>query len=236
MDAPTTLQLPFGFALEAHWEYHAWLMFTIWIVLVPGIVLLTRYGKPPPSREGIPKGSPRLGRKLYWFTVHRLGLSLLAFSSLCGGSIALLVNGGLSATIHAVFGIATVVLGILQLVSARLRGTHGGPDAFTQSATNATVGRGDHYDMSPQRRWFEAYHKIVGYFTVALALGAVVTGLSQYWTSSLAIGLGLALSIWVVTMIVLEARGFHHDTYLSNFGTGARHPFNKLRIDQMNGD
>lgn len=39
---------------------------------------------------------------------------------------------------------------------------------------------GDHFDMTPRRRWFEAYHKTAGYFTMMLAVGAVATGLSQY--------------------------------------------------------
>ena len=221
----------FGVTLTAHWSLHAWLMVAIWIVLVPGVLVLTRFGKPPPSPEGIPKGSARFGRKLLWFTAHRAGLFLLVVASVIGGCIALLAGG--DGTLHGVFGIATIGLALVQLLSARLRGSHGGRDA---SAGEATFSRGDHYDMSPRRRWFEACHKIVGYFTLGIALAAVATGLAQYWLTGIAIVIAVAVPLLLLAAVMLEARGFRHDTYLSNFGTGRHHPFNKARIEDMSGE
>ncbi|RUV63624.1 MAG: hypothetical protein EOS23_03575 [Mesorhizobium sp.] len=234
-DAPIPLfEAWFGVSVPPHWDLHAWLMFAIWIVFIPAVVALTRFGKPPPSVSGIPKGSPMFSRKLLWFTVHRVGLFVLIAASLVGGLIAVAAAGGVGNTLHGVFGIGTLILGVLQIVSARWRGSHGGRDPV-QGTSDPVFTRGDHYDMSPRRRWFEAYHKTVGYFAMVSAIGAVATGLSQYWITSIAITLGLVVVFWVVIAVVLEAIGFRHDTYLSNFGTGAHHPFNKARIDRLSG-
>jgi MFS family permease len=226
----------FGFVFAAHWNLHAWLMVMIWIILIPGVIVLTRFGKPPPSPEGIPKGSARFGRKLFWFTAHRTGLFLLVIASVIGGVVALVASGGVSGTLHGIFGVGTIGLALLQLLSARLRGTHGGRDACSSGTGEPTFSRGDHYDMSPHRRWFEACHKILGYFTLAVALAAVATGLSQYWLPGLAIFIAVFVLLLVTVAIVLDAKGYRHDTYLSNFGTGRHHPFNKARIDEMSGE
>jgi hypothetical protein len=222
-----------GTVFVAHWNYHAWLMFTIWIVLVPASLLLTRFGKPTPSLTGIPKGSPKLGRKLFWFTTHRVGLSVLVMVSVLGGSIAVAASGGFSATLHSVFGIATVFLGGMQIASAWFRGSHGGRNTVQSIAVDYLAQRGDHYDMTARRRWFEAYHKTVGWLTVACALGAVTTGLSQYWVPGIGFTLAALALLFGLVAVVLEARGYRHDTYLSNFGTGAHHPFNNKRVEEM---
>jgi hypothetical protein len=221
------------FGTTGHWNYHAWLMFTIWIVLVPAVLLLTRFGKPAPTREGIPKGSAKLGRKLFWFTMHRTGLSALAMASVVGALIAIAASGGFSATLHSVFGIATVVLGAIQIISAWFRGSHSVSKAVASGAADLPAPRGDHYDMTARRRWFEAYHKTVGWVTVASALGAVTTGLSQYWVSGMGAVMASLAVLYALTAVFLEARGYHHDTYMSNFGTGAHHPFNRQRIELM---
>ncbi|RWB35836.1 MAG: hypothetical protein EOS50_01380 [Mesorhizobium sp.] len=226
----------FGLSILPHWHLHAWLMFAIWIVLVPAVVALTRFGKPPPSAVGIPKGSPKFGRKLYWFTLHRVCLFVLTVISVVAGLMAVTASNGFSGTLHAVFGIGTLVLGALQVVGARWRGTHGGRDPEQGTPNRPVFTRGDHYDMTLRRRWFEACHKTVGYFALVCAIGAVATGLSQYWIFGIAIALGFVVACWLVIAIVLEAKGFRHDTYLSNFGTGAHHPFNKARIDTISGD
>ncbi|BCH08421.1 hypothetical protein MesoLj131c_26790 [Mesorhizobium sp. 131-3-5] len=221
------------FGTTAHWNYHAWLMFTIWIVLIPAVLLLTRFGKPAPTLEGIPKGSAKLGRKLFWFTMHRVGLSALATASVVGGLVAIAANGGFSATLHSVFGIATVVLSVMQIVSAWFRGSHGVSKTVASVTAEPPATHGDHYDMTARRRWFEAYHKTVGWVTVASALGAVTTGLSQYWVSGMGTVMASLAVLYALIAVVLEARGYRHDTYMSNFGTGAHHPFNRQRIEEM---
>lgn len=234
--AEWTMELKNALEFTAHWDRHAWVMFTIWIILVPFVVVITRFGKPRPSAEGIPKASPKLGRKLLWFTLHRAGLFLLTLASLFAGLIAIAANGGLSTSLHAFFGNTTIALGLLQLVSAWLRGTHGGRDPSISTPDQPAFIPGDHYDMSPRRRWFEAVHKTVGYFTLVSALGAVATGLAHYWIMAIAIGLGLVVPLWAAIAIALEAKGLRHDTYLANFGTGNHHPFNKSRMDELTGD
>ncbi|PBC03724.1 hypothetical protein [Mesorhizobium sp. WSM3860] len=232
MDLPQSLYDEV-FGTRPHWIYHAWVMFTIWIVLIPAVLLLTRFGKPAPSPIGIPKASAKLGRKLFWFTMHRFGLSVLAMASVVAGAIAIAASGGFSGTLHSVFGIATLVLGAMQIVSAWFRGSHGVRNPAGSMNNEPPVPSGDHYDMTARRRWFEAYHKTVGWLTLACALGAVATGLSQFWVPGVGVVLTLLAVLYALIAVVLEARGYRHDTYMSNFGTGAHHPYNEKRIEEM---
>ena len=87
--------------------------------------------------------------------------------------------------------------------------------------------------MTPQRRWFEAYHKTTGYFAVVMALGAVTTGLSEYWMPVIAVGVFIVILVALVLAVLLQGRGHNHDTYNSVYGTHPEHPFNKHRYGRM---
>jgi hypothetical protein len=127
------------------------------------------------------------------------------------------------------FGLLTVAMGCLQVISALLRGTHGGKYYNNADLNNPASWRGDHYDHTPRRRAFEAYHKTSGYFTSFFAVGAVGSGLMQYSMPVLT-GLMFLLPLaYLATWIFLEFIGRHHDGYRAVHGYGMEHPYNKER-------
>lgn len=228
---PSEMYLAFlGRTIPVHWAYHATLMTFAWFVLVPAGVLAVRFFKAKPQAYGINKiGIGSLHPTLLCWTIHFVTLYGAIGMSLLSMSMALLVNGGFSGTMHALWGIAAVAFGCLQIVSAWFRGTHGGRYVPGSNPDDPATWHGDHFDMTPRRRWFEAYHKTTGYIALVLALGAVTTGLMQLWIPWLAIALGFMLPGLLVAFIVLEGKGFHHDTYHSVYGTHPSLPYNRAR-------
>ena len=233
-EIPTEGRIPLlDIAVAIHWDNHAVLMFAIWFVLVPAAVMFLRFGKIEPSPWGIPRGTSKWAWPELCWTVHKLALYGAIAIALAGAGLAMLLSGGFSGTLHSWFGAGTLLLGALQVVSAWFRGSHGGrKDAKSDPDDPATWG-GDHYDMTPQRWWFEAYHKTAGYFALFLAGGAVVSGLSQYWMPGIAIALALVVFAALVLAVVLQGRGYNHDTYSSVYGNHPDHPFNRRRFARM---
>jgi hypothetical protein len=231
-EIPTDGYLPFlADPIPIHWDNHAILMFGIWFLLVPAAVMLLRFGKIPPATYGIPRGTPKWAWPELPWTLHKLSLYAAIVLAVGGAGFAMMLSGGFSGTQHAWFGTATIVPVLLQGLSALFRGSHGGrKDPGANPEERSTWG-GDHFDMSPQRRWFEAYHKTAGYFTIALAIGAVASGLSQFWMGGLAVAMVIVIIVALILMVVLQARGHHYDTYRSVYGNHPEHPFNKTRQD-----
>ena len=219
--------------IAIHWENHALLMFGIWFLLVPALVILLRFGKIPPSTYGIPRGTSKWAWPELPWTLHKHLLYTAIVLALGGAVFAMLLSGGFSGTLHAWFGSAAILLGTLQGLSAWFRGSHGGrKDPQADSEDRATWG-GDHFDMAPRRWWFEAYHKTGGYFTLAMALGAVATGLAQFWIPAIATAMFLVILTAFLLAIILQGRGHNHDTYQSVYGSHPEHPFNKRRYGRM---
>jgi hypothetical protein len=235
-DIPTTYLGPFGWVLTIHWSYHAWGMACIWGVLAPAIILAIRFAKPRPRLQGTPHDSPKFGRELWWWTLHRYGFYVLMILSILGGAVAVTMSGGVSGSPHSVLGITTVLIGAFQVVVAWFRGTHGGKHGAKSDPNDPATWRGDHYDMTRRRRWFEAYHKSAGYLALATALGAISTGLTIYWVPSIYIMLVVTLPVMFAVFVILEARGFRQDTYQSLFGNHPDHPYNKANAVNINPD
>ena len=227
---PTEIYLGFlGITIPVHWEYHAILMVSVWFILVPLCVIVIRFGKPKPTFNGITVKVSIKNLVWWWFTVHKYGLILAVCLSLAGLVVALTASKGFSGSLHSFFGISTIVLGCLQVVSGWLRGVHGGRNYYTADPNNPATWRGDHYDMTPRRRKFEAYHKTAGYFAMFTAVGAVATGLMQYPIPALA---GVILAVGVIALVVsvvLEYKGFRYDGYRAAHGYNPEHPFNQAR-------
>lgn len=215
--------------VEIHWDYHAYLMTAVWFILVPLAVLVLRFFKTKPTPNGIQKGTSNFDPKLICWTVHVWVLYPAIAIALAGMVVALVVSGGFSGSLHAVFGIATIFLGCMQVVSAWFRGTHGGERGVDSVPNDPATWRGDHYDMTARRRWFESYHKTAGYFTLALALGAMASGLMQFWMPVIGIALGLVLMAVLFLSVFLEGKGYRQDTYRSVYGNHPNHPYNKAR-------
>jgi hypothetical protein len=217
--------------IDIHWDNHAMVMFGLWFVLVPAAMIAIRFGKPRPTIYGIPRGTRKLDRRLLWWTVHYYFLYATIILSICAGAFAVYLSGGFSATLHAYFGIGAILMGALQIVSAWFRGSHGGKQGEYSNPDDRSTWGGDHFDMSAQRRWFEAYHKTAGYFAITLAIGAVVSGLSQFWMPVLAAAFSVVIVVTMVLAVVMQGRGYHYDTYRSVYGNHPEHPFNKSRQD-----
>lgn len=233
-DIPVEGRIPFiDMVIPIHWENHAMLMFGIWFVLVPFAVMFLRFGKIAPSTWGIPRGTPKWAWPELCWTVHKRLLYLAIFLMLGGAGFAIILTGGFSGSLHGWFGLATIALGVLQGVSAWFRGSHGGrKDPGADPALRATWG-GDHFDMTPQRRWFEAWHKTAGYFALFCAGGAVATGLSQFWLPGIAAALAVVVGGGLVLAVILQGRGHNHDTYMSVYGTHPDNPFNRRRFQPL---
>jgi hypothetical protein len=144
-----------GTTIPIHWDYHAILMVGIWFVLVPLCILSIRYGKPKPRPHGIMVEIRLSNIEWWWFSMHKFGFYVAIGLSLVGLTVALTVSRGFSGSVHSMFGILTVVFGCLQILSAWLRGKHGGRYYFTADPNDPATWRGDHYDMTPRRKRFE---------------------------------------------------------------------------------
>ena len=130
-----------------------------------------------------------------------------------------------------VFGLLAVTLGVVQVFAGMLRGKHGGKYYYTADPNNPETWFGDHYNMTPRRRIFEAYHKNAGYIAGLLALGAVASGLMQYPLPWL-LGVVVFLILLVLAVAaVLDYKGLRYDGYKAAHGTDPEHPFNKERKD-----
>lgn len=222
---PKEFAVPFlGIQMEAHWPLHALLMFSTWFVLAPISILAMRYLKPKPREYGVPNAGS------YFFSrMHFLGLQTAIALSLLGGGIAFLVSQGFSGSLHSYFGASTILFGTMQVISAWMRGTHGGKYGHGANPDDPSTWHGDHYDMTPRRVWFEAYHKASGYFTVVMAFGAVLTGLSQYWIAPIAWAAVTLFFTYGIVVVIAEGRGMRFDTYRSVYGTHPDHPGNRMK-------
>lgn len=227
---PTEVHFDFlAVTIPIHWNYHAILMVGVWIVLVPLCIITIRYGKPKPTLNGIREQVRLKNAVWWWFSVHKFGLYLAVVLSLAGLAAALTVSRGFSGSVHAIFGIMTIVLGCLQVISGLLRGTHGGRNYHTAVPDDPSTWRGDHYDMTPRRRKFEAYHRTAGYFTGFFAVGAVASGLMQYPMPVLGAVILIIALFALLLCIVLEYKGLRYDGYRAAHGYNPEHPYNQER-------
>ncbi len=216
---------------KIHWDLHAYLMFVTWFVLVPLGIMAIRFLKPKPTLWGIPRGVGKFDPLFIFWGLHTWSLYAAIALSIIATAIAIFVSNGFSGSLHSYFGIGTVLVGALQIVSAWQRGSHGGRNHINSDPDDPATWRGDHYDMTTRRRWFEAYHKTGGYFAILLALGAVATGLMQFWMPVIAVVLVFILAGAFVLIIVMEGYGYRQDTYRSVYGNHPDNPFNKMRKD-----
>jgi len=214
-----------GRTIEIHWNYHAILMAGIWLFLVPLCITVIRYGKPKPTEFGVRTQVSLWNREWWWFSIHKYGLYAAVLLSLCGLAVALVVSKGVSGSVHSILGLLTILMGCLQAISGMLRGTHGGKFYYKALPDDPSTWRGDHYDRTPRRRIFEAYHKTAGYF----AIGAVGSGLMQYPMPVLATTVLCLPFVFLAVWVILEYQERRHDGYRAVHGFGLEHPYNKER-------
>ena len=218
-----------GRTIEIHWDYHAFLMAGIWMIMVPLCITVIRYGKPRPTEFGVRRRVSIRHVEWWWFNVHKYGLYAAVILSLGGLAVAITVSKGFSGSIHATLGMATIVAGCLQVVSGLFRGTHGGKYYHSADPNDPATWRGDHYSRTFRRRLFEAYHKTTGYFTLLFAVGAVGSGLMQYPMPIFAMVLMAVPIVFLGAWVWLEFIERRYDGYRAVHGYGLEHPYNKER-------
>jgi hypothetical protein len=115
-----------------------------------------------------------------------------------------------------------VSLGWAQVAAGWWRGSKGGP-------TSAQL-RGDHYDMTPHRIWFERLHKSLGWLAVLCAMLVTVLGL---FVADAPRWMPVVMGTW---WLALAAAAWHWqrqgrcvDTYQAIWGPDAQHPGNARR-------
>ena len=200
--------------------WHARCMTLAWSVFLPLGALTARYFKVTPKQDW-----PRVLDNRAWWHAHR-GLQYVGMGLVAVG-LAMSWNQGTqssaSALWHHWLGWAVVCLGACQLISAWARGSKGGPSEPQM--------RGDHYEMTAYRRWFERIHKGLGWIAIAAAVLTVVLGLvaadAPRWMAGV-------LGIWWLLLLALgwywQRQGRCIDTYQAIWGTDAHHPGNQVPV------
>jgi Eukaryotic cytochrome b561 len=196
--------------------WHARLMVAAWAVLLPLGALSARYFKVTAKQNW-----PQHVDNRAWWHAHRTLQYVGVFVMLIGaammwgrGSYAPTANA-----LHGYLGWIVITLGALQVLAAWLRGSKGGP-------TEPNM-RGDHYDMTRHRVWFERIHKFGGWLAVFLAIATIVLGLiiadAPRW-------MVVTLTLWWLLLIVagirLQRAGRCIDTYQAIWGPNPKHPGN----------
>lgn len=218
-----------GRTIDVHWNYHAVLMYVVWMGLVPLCVTIMRFHKPPPSEKGIRRDVSLRHREWWFFSVHKYGLFLAMAVVLAGTAVAFWASGGFSGSVHACLGALTVAMGLGQILSSQMRGTRGGRYRVGADPDDPATWRGDQYDHTPKRRLFEAVHKTCGYFTLICAFAAVGSGLMQYAMPVLTGVVVLTGLGWLAAWVLYDFRGRAYDGYRVAHGYGLEHPYNKQR-------
>ena len=199
-------------------SWHARLMTLAWGLLAPSVVLIARFFKVLPGQN-----FPKELDNQFWWKTHLYGqIAVLVLTVLAFGLILSARSAQIG--VHGVLGYTVLLCLALQVTLGFARGSKGGP---TDPRPDGSL-RGDHYDMTRWRLFFEHAHKTLGYLTLAVAATTIVAGL---WLSNAPRWMWLAiLSWWAMlgfTFITLQKRGWAIDTYQAIWGQDPRHPGNR---------
>lgn len=174
-------------------SWHGRAMVVAWGVLMPLGVAAAAAFKVVPGQDW-----PRQLDNRTWWNTHRF--TMVVALVLTGAGIGLVKATAERATsltdwafLHGWLGWSVAALACLQFLSARLRGTKGGP-------TDPAGERGDHFDMTRRRRIFQLVHKTTGYAVVVLSMATILTGL---WQANAPRWMWLALLVWWPFLLVV---------------------------------
>ena len=189
--------------------------------------VVARYYKVMPGQD-----FPRVVENLTWWRWHR-GLQCTGVAvSTCAPAIILSETGGRFDTLHGRCGLAVMTLGWVQVGSAFLRGTKGGPTDGSAAPQDPSTWRGDHYDMTRRRRAFEAWHKPAGWAGTVLAGVTILLGLQLIGTPAWLLFVVACLQAGACLALVDGAvRSRWIDTYASLWGYDPRHPGHRSPSD-----
>jgi hypothetical protein len=214
--------------ISTSFAWHGRLMVLSMGLMMPLIILVARFFKVTPGQRW-----PDQLDNPFWFVTHRRWGHVVAVIVIAGLVCALVAEGWQAPwhSVHAILGWAVAALVLVQILSAWMRGTHGGPvDPFTRKRRPPQEWPGDHFSMTPRRIAFEYVHKYAGYVLLALAVAAMPTGLiaadSPRW-------MPIVMTIWWLAMLGvfgwLQRSGRCIDTYQAIWGPDPNLPGNRRR-------
>lgn len=203
--------------LDGRVAWHGRLMVLAWGVLIPLGIVVARFlkvvpGQPWPQRLDNPA----------WWHAHRTTQYAGVALSLLGAALAwsAVASPNPLRSLHTTLGWLVVLLGLAQVAAGALRGSKGGPTGLAM--------RGDHYDMTPRRVWFERFHKGAGYGALLLACATLLLGLAA---ADAPRWMWIVLIAWWLLIGALALRwqtqGRALDTYQAIWGPGEEHPGNR---------
>ena len=208
--------------------WHGRLMVLGMGLLMPPLVIVARYFKVTPRQDW-----PRQLDNPFWFVTHRRWGNVTGVILLAGLVFGLIAEGWQAPwrSLHGTFGWTVVVFVLVQIVSAWLRGTHGGPvDPFTRKRRPPEQWPGDHFSMTRRRIIFEYLHKYVGYALMLLVVAAISTGLiaadAPRWMPIL---MGIWWMVMLSLFVWLQTAGRCIDTYQAIWGLDPNLPGNRRR-------
>jgi hypothetical protein len=153
--------------------WHGRLMVLAMGLLTPPLIIVARFFKVTPRQDW-----PRQLDNPFWFITHRRWGHIVG-AIVAAGMAFVLIERGLTSPLHNMHtagGWLVVVLVLVQLIGAWLRGTHGGPvDPFSRKPRPPELWPGDHFSMTRRRIIFEHIHKSAGYLLLALTVLALCT-------------------------------------------------------------
>jgi hypothetical protein len=198
-------------------SWHARSMVLGWGVLAPSAIIIARFFKVTPEQDW-----PREVDNQFWWRCHLFGqISVLILSVIGFVLIYRVVDRPVSR--HGWMGYAVLSGLVFQVSLGFMRGDKGGPTAPKADGSL----RGDHYDMTSWRLWFERLHKGVGYSVIGLAFATITMGL---WDVNAPKWMWLGISTWWVVLTVIfsqfQKRGRAVDTYQAIWGDDPCHPGN----------
>ncbi|MEM6373716.1 MAG: cytochrome b561 domain-containing protein [Pseudomonadota bacterium] len=202
-----------GFAVSWHGRF----MVLAWGVLAPLAVVFARYFKVMPGQNW-----PHELDNQTWWRAHWIGQMVVMGLSVTALVLVLPLQFS-EPTVHGVLGCAVLVALFVQVLLGILRGSKGGP---TARAADGSLS-GDHYDMTPRRKLFEALHKSIGYCVLLLAGVTIIYGLLQAngpnW-------MWVVLVLWWCLLagvaFALERAGMAMNSYQAIWGNDPAHPGN----------
>ena len=208
--------------------WHGRLMVLGMGLLMPPVVIVARFFKITPRQDW-----PRQLDNPFWFVTHRRWGHAIGLIVVAGLAFALAGAGWQApwTSFHTALGWIVIGLVLVQLASAWMRGTHGGPvDPFTRKRRPPHEWPGDHFSMTRRRIAFEYVHKYAGYALLIVTLAAIPSGLvaadSPRW-------MPIAMAVWWLLMlgvfVWLQREGRCIDTYQAIWGLDPELPGNRRR-------
>lgn len=199
--------------------WHGRTMVLAWGFLAPIAVIAARYFKVMPGQDW-----PRELDNQTWWRSHWIGQMIVLGLSIIGLVLVLPLQFS-TPDVHGVLGCVVLIALVLQVALGVFRGSKGGPTARGPDGSL----RGDHYDMTARRRWFEAVHKTIGYSVLALAGITILLGLHR---ANAPIWMWLLIVTWWFCLMIVSAlcqrNGMAMGSYQAIWGNDPKHPGNAL--------